>query len=447
MIVKKITDLIGNTPLLEIHTSVHKLKNIKVYAKLEMMNPFGSLKDRVALAMFERAKDEVLKNNKILLESSSGNTAKALSVLCNIEGIPFKTVTSRIKYPEVRMILQLLDTLIEELPGISECPDPFDMNDFLAVAKKLALSEPDKYTLTDQYFNELNPKAHYLTTAREIIEDIGNVNFLFAFLGTCGSSKGLGECIREHSQQSKIIGVVSSPGNVVPGGRMSNELWEVGFFERNFYDEILEGSIDNAIEGMSILNKKCGVLCGPTSGLNYYAGMRRLVEIDAQISAQKNAGEVSPDATFNAVFIICDRLEPYTSFVKKHKPEIFSRKTSSRKTISEVSELMISSVEEIPPDLLYKNIKTYTHIVDIRGYFAYSSGHIKQSVNIVDEIFTQLVEQGRIFPKESKIVIVCSIGDISRRYAAFLKSQGIEAYSLKGGLMAWRKMQFPFETS
>ena len=137
MLYEHITELIGNTPLLKIDRAVHQLQHIDLYAKLEYYNPFGSLKDRIAYGMLKDVLAEVKSTAKTVVESSSGNTAKALSALCALYDLPFKTVTSRIRYPEVRMILHILGAQIEELPSVSECPDPFDPNDFLAVAKNL----------------------------------------------------------------------------------------------------------------------------------------------------------------------------------------------------------------------------------------------------------------------------------------------------------------------
>jgi cysteine synthase len=97
MIVKNITDLIGNTPLLEIDNSIHGLKNINLYAKLELFNPFGSVKDKTAWAMLREHIDEIKNSGQTVIESSSGNTAKAIQMICGINEIPFKIVTNRVR--------------------------------------------------------------------------------------------------------------------------------------------------------------------------------------------------------------------------------------------------------------------------------------------------------------------------------------------------------------
>ncbi|HVO29076.1 MAG TPA: pyridoxal-phosphate dependent enzyme [Candidatus Paceibacterota bacterium] len=441
MIYKHISELIGNTPLLEIDPKVHGLKKINLYAKLEYYNPFGSIKDRVAYGMIKDEIDRLQKSKQTVLESSSGNTAKALAALCATYDIPFKTITSRIKISEVRMILQALGAQIEELPNVSECPDPFDPNDFLAFAQNLAKTEPEKYYLTDQYFNEKNPETHYATTGKELLDDLKKVDYFIGFLGTCGSSFGIGKHLRETNPQTQIIGVVSSPGNDVPGGRMANELWEVGFFKKDFYDHIVEGTSREAIMGMLELNRRCGMLCGPTTGLNYYAGLRKLQDIERSLVL--TGGE-----KVNAVFIACDRMEWYTSYLKKNMPELFSGTTTSKPRVSDISDELVDEAPQLVPaeaDEILRNGKGVA--IDLRGSFAYSIGHIKDSWNILDDLFSQIVEMGHGLPKNKTIIVVCSVGDISRKYATFLKRAGYDAYSVKGGITEWKRSGLPLERS
>jgi cysteine synthase B len=426
MIYNNITELIGNTPLLKIDPSVHGLTKIDLYAKLEYYNPFGSVKDRVALGMLTPILEDVKKNNKTIVEASSGNTAKALSALCGIYGIPFKTVTNRIKMPEVRMILQTLGADIEELPGLSDCPDPNDPNDFTTVAANLAKQHPDLYHYTDQYFNEENRETHYRTTGKEISDDLDNIDYFFGFLGTCGSSMGAGQYLKDH-KKTKVVGIVADAGHHVPGGRNINELWEVGFFEKDFFEEIISGTSNLAIEYMLMLNRKTGILCGPTTGLTYASTVSYLKKLEEHI----------PDGERQtAVFIACDRLEPYMSYVQRYVPELYTRKTTNKETVYSVSEEAIAAVHIISSQelLLLDDVL----IIDIRSRFAYSIGAIPNSINIMDELFAQIIEEANAFPRSKKIVIVCRIGDISKKYAAFLSNQGYDASSLYGGIMDWK---------
>ena len=227
MVYKSIIDLIGNTPLVEISKDIHKIKNVNLYAKLEIYNPFGSVKDRTAYAMLKDHLEEIKEKNLTVIESSSGNTAKALSVLCNINDIDFKTVTNRIKIPEVKDILKTFGANILELPGLSECPDPSDPNDSLKVISKIMAASPGKYFYPDQYSNPNNPSMHYHTTGKEIWDDLGKVDYFFGALGTTGSSRGIIEYLQEQNPELKKIGIISKTGGMIPGIRNEEEMMEV----------------------------------------------------------------------------------------------------------------------------------------------------------------------------------------------------------------------------
>lgn len=427
MIYKHISELIGNTPILEIPKEVTGLKNINLYAKLEYMNPFGSLKDRIAKNMLDPIKTEMKDYQKTVLEASSGNTGKALAILSSTEGIKFKAVSNRMKIPEMRMIMQLSGAEIEELPGISDCPDLNDPNSYTTAASNMAKNEPDKYHYTDQYFNERNWQAH-LESGKEINRELNKVDFLFTMLGTTGSSVGIGKALKEVNPNLNVYGVVASAGQHIPGARNSNELWEVGFYNPEFYKEILSETTDGAIDGAVNLIQKVGILSGPTAGAAFNAALKKLKELDPELEGKNE--------TYNAVFIVCDRVEPYLNFFKSHKPELFNKATSSKPKISHV---VITDAEKIKISIdNFINRKNEFMVIDIRGNFPYSIGHIESSINIVDEAFSNMIEEGKVFPMDKKIVVVCRIGDISGKYAQFLRNQGYEAHSLEGGIQSWK---------
>ncbi len=437
MIYDNISELIGNTPLLRIPSAVHKLKNIELYAKLEYYNPFGSVKDRVAWGMVRNRLPELKSQNKTVLESSSGNTAKALSVLCSTNGIPFETVTNRIKYPEVRGVLQVLGAAIEELPGLSDCPHPLDPNDAIQYSRDKAARDPIKYHLTDQYFNEDNPNSHFATTGKELVDDLGRVDYFFGFLGTCGTTYGTGKFLKQANPEAVVFGIVGKPGHSVPGGRTLEELWEVGFFDKEFYGDIIGGTVAEAIDGALILNRQCGILCGPTTGLTFMKAIEKLAAIDDP------NGPVT-----KAVFIACDRMEPYLSFFKKHRPELFSSKPKNHASVESLTEEQVKQANQLSlPELNKMIAEKDPFIVDIRGYFAFSTGHIPGSINILDDNFGQMIEGGMVFPKNRPIVVVCRVGDISKKYAVFLKRQGYEAYSLAEGVQGYKNSNYEVEQS
>ncbi|WP_280358287.1 pyridoxal-phosphate dependent enzyme, partial [Nocardia otitidiscaviarum] len=115
-----ILDAIGDTPLVRIDPTVHGLRHIDLYAKLEMLNPFGSVKDRPAWNMVREDLPAAIERGDAIVELSSGNTAKALAVIAAMHGLPFKSVTNRMRVPEIKDLLLLLGAQIEELPGQTE---------------------------------------------------------------------------------------------------------------------------------------------------------------------------------------------------------------------------------------------------------------------------------------------------------------------------------------
>ncbi len=272
---------------LEIDSSIHGLKNINLYAKLELFNPFGSVKDKTAWAMLRDNLDEIKKSGQVVIESSSGNTAKAIQVICGVNNIPFKIVTNRVRVREVKQILQLLGTEIDELPGQSQCLDPSDPNDPLFVVEKIMNGEPGHYFHTSQYTNPLNTVAHRDMTGREIANNLDKVHYFVGGLGTTGSTRGAGEALRESNPQLKNIGIVSSRQGFIPGIRNSDEMYEVGLFEKSFYDSVVEITIDEALEGMMTLIRQCGVLSGPTGGASLAGTLKYLRAIDDTLTEKQ----------------------------------------------------------------------------------------------------------------------------------------------------------------
>ena len=436
MLYKSVTELIGNTPLIEISKEITKLKNINVYAKCELYNPFGSLKDRAGYAMLKDEIQKLKENNMTVIESSSGNTAKALQIICSMNGIPFKTITNRIKIPETKEILKVAGAEIEELPGLSECPDPTDPNDPVAYIERIVSENSNKYYHTNQYTNLKNPKAHYEHTGKEIYDDLGKVDYFFGTLGTTGSSRGTIEYLLEKNKNLKKIGIIAEKGDTIPGIRNKDEMYEVGIFNKSLYDEIVFVNSDEAIEEMLVLNRKCGILGGPTSGAAFKGTLKYLREIDDKLKEPANA-----------VFIACDRMEWYMSYIKKRRPEIFDSEIK-RETIRTLTEEDMKYAKTIDINNAEEWIeKNNPIIIDLRGNLAYKNGHIANAINITDIFFEDLVDNGTPFSKENSVLLVCSIGDKSKKFSSLLNKKGMNVYSLENGMIAWRENSFPLKRS
>ena len=202
-----VLELIGNTPIIKIDDDITKLKHIEIWAKCELFNPFGS-------------------EDVTIIESSSGNTAKALNVIASIHNVPFENITNRIDIPEARGILKILGGDLIELPGTSSCPDPTDPYDPIVQIEEKVAKNPHYYH-TSQYTNLENPKIHHDTTGKEISDDLGKVDYFFGALGTTGSSRGIIEYLQEQNPELKKIGIISKTGGMIPGIRNEEEMMEV----------------------------------------------------------------------------------------------------------------------------------------------------------------------------------------------------------------------------
>ncbi|WP_186781606.1 MULTISPECIES: pyridoxal-phosphate dependent enzyme [unclassified Streptomyces] len=430
-----IIETIGDTPLVRIAPDVHNIPNIDLYAKLESFNPFGSLKDRAAWNMVNPGLQEAVEQGNQIVELSSGNTAKALAAIAGIHGISFKSVTNRMKIPEIKELLLLLGAEIQELPGQTECLDPSDAEDPLTLFHR-SLHEPGSALLhTDQYFNELNPEAHEHGTGPEIIRDLDGraPDWFISGVGTAGSSTGVARALRERDPKVSIVGLVAEKSDFIPGIRNIDEVQEVGIFDPDTYGTIEKVSSGEAIDGMLRLIRRCGILAGPTGGAAYFGAVRHLMEIGPRLTAPATA-----------VFLVCDRVESYLSYIRKRRPELLGHQpTSSVPDMtpatdpSEATSISVADSQAWISD-------SRPLIVDMRSPYAYAALHIEGSLNIVDELFEELVRGGMPFSKAQPVLLACPVGEKSLKYAALLTRMGHpNVRSLEGGIIAWRDAGAP----
>lgn len=434
MLYNHVTELIGNTPLLRLDPQVHGIPGLELYAKLEYLNPFGSVKDRIAWGMIRDHVTDLVAGRKTLIEASSGNTAKALQVLASVHGLDLKVLTNRVKVGEVRDVLLLLGTDLEELPGLSECPDPTVPNDVFSTIATIIASEPGRYFHTSQYTNPDNVTTHQDTTGREIAADIGGIDLLVGGLGTTGSTRGTATQLKMLNPAMQTIGVVSTTEDFIPGIRSEAEMWEVGLFEPGFYDQIVAIRSTEAIDATLDLVRHHGLLVGPTSGAAYAALREHL-----------RCNPIPEGAGCSAVMIVCDRIEWYLSYLRSRRPELFGQKPRARPadlTEAEVASAPVVRVDELTSWLGDPDVVR----VDTRGAMAYRIGHVPGAINLRDDLLEDLLTQGSPFPASSRLVFICPIGEYSRRIAAFLTQRGHRAYSLDGGIVAWRDAGHALET-
>lgn len=445
MIYDSITELIGNTPLLRLLPQTHRLAGLDVYAKLELLNPFGSVKDRVAWGMLGQHLDELRENGRTVVESSSGNTAKALQVLASAHGIGFRTVTNRIKVDEARDLLRLLGADIQELPGTSDCHDPSDPNDPVLVIERQVAASGGTLHHTSQYTNPANVTAHH-ATGSEILADLPHVDYFVTGLGTTGSSRGITERLRAVNPDLTVVGVVADPADYIPGIRTADEMYEVGLYRPGLYDAIVAVTSTEAIDAALRLIRTAGLLAGPTTG----AALAGLTNYLASGPPPGTPGRgVTPDGAparcGTAVFLACDRIETYLSYLRTRRPDLFDlpAPVDSVRTIRTIRP----DVSLTPGDVASWIEQERTVIVDTRGGLAYATGHIPGAINITDHALETLLDDGIPFPDGSPVLLACPVGARSARYAAFLRDHGVNARSLHGGMAAWRDARLPLERS
>jgi cysteine synthase B len=309
VVVDTMTDLIGNTPMLRLDPARTGLKNIELYAKLEHLNPFGSVKDRTAFGMLGPHIRKIAAEGKEVLELSSGNAARALQAIAGMHGTKLETVSGRIKVDEMRKILQLQGATVTPINHLVDLNDAYAALD-LVDAK--AADEQDKYFYTDQYRNPANDGTHYAATGREIVRDIGPVDYMIGSVGTAGSTVGISRQLMQANEKLQTVGVVSEPDDFIPGIRHRGEIFDVGAFREDYYAALMGISAQDAITGLLDLARNYGVMCGPSSGAAYMAALRYLKERDGQAGAPQKA-----------VFIVCDRVELYLSYIEARRPDIF----------------------------------------------------------------------------------------------------------------------------
>ncbi|QLH26360.1 pyridoxal-phosphate dependent enzyme [Streptomyces sp. Rer75] len=433
-----ITEAIGNTPLVRIDPAVHGLRHIDLYAKLELLNPFGSVKDRAAWNMARPHLAAAVEAGSQVVELSSGNTAKALAVIAGLHGLSFKSVTNRMRIPEIKDLLLLLGAEIEELPGQSECLDPTATDDPLTLFHRTLADSGGVHLHTDQYFNARNTEAHITGTGPEIVKDLdGNApDWFVACVGTAGSSTGVAHVLREHDPRVKVVGLVAAKSDFIPGIRTLDEVHEVGLFDPGTYDTIESVGADEAIDGMLVLNRRCGIMAGPTGGAAYMGAVRHLRAYDDEPTEENGRR--------TAVFIVCDRVESYLSYVRQRRPELLGRPRRTH-SLADLSDAEVRAAPAISvPDARAWLDREGPLVVDLRSPYAYAALHIDGSVNIVDELFEELVHGGLPFSRSRPVLLACPVGEQSARYAALLTRMGHpDVRSLAGGIIAWRDADAP----
>ncbi|MCK8060969.1 MULTISPECIES: cysteine synthase A [unclassified Fusibacter] len=273
-IAKSLTELIGNTPLLEF-SRYNQSEGVEatIIGKLEFFNPLGSVKDRIGNAMIEAAIEQgLLEEDTVIIESTSGNTGIALAFAAAAKGFKIILTMPDTMSVERRNLLKALGAQIELTPGAK------GMKGAIERAQELAKEYPKAF-IPGQFENVANPDIHKVTTAKEILRDTdGEVDIFVAGVGTGGTLSGVGEVLKKHNPNIKIIAVEPTDSPVISGGSPGPHKIQgigAGFIPKNLNTEIIDEIVtvknEQAFETARKLAATEGTLVGISSGANLYA--------------------------------------------------------------------------------------------------------------------------------------------------------------------------------
>lgn len=273
-IAKKLTDLIGKTPLLELGTYRDENKlEANLIAKLEYFNPLGSVKDRVANAMIETAiKEGKINKDTVIIEPTSGNTGIGLAFVTATKGLRLILTMPETMSIERRRIVSALGAEVVLTPGVEGMKG--------AIAKAEALKEEYGNAFIPQQFeNEANPKIHFETTGPEIWRDTdGKVDIFVAGVGTGGTVTGIGKYIKSQNPNAKIVAVEPATSAVLSGHKPGpHKIQGIGagfvpkVLDLDIVDEIIPVENEDAFNASKAVAKAEGLLVGISSGASIYA--------------------------------------------------------------------------------------------------------------------------------------------------------------------------------
>lgn len=290
MIYNGAIELIGNTPILKVKSMVDE-NCADVYVKLEKFNPGGSVKDRPALGMIEKAEKEgILKEGSVIVEPTSGNTGIGLAMIGRLKGYKVVIVMPETMSKERRDLIKAYGAELVLTEGSKGMKG--------AIEKANELVKNKGYFMPQQFENIANPEKHYETTADEIFNDINDLDVFVAGVGTGGTATGVGKRLKEKINGIQVVAVEPSNSQVIAGKKPGAHKIQgigAGFIPQNYKAEYVDNVVpvtdEDAIRTAVEFAKKEGILVGISSGAAIYTA----IEIAKKLGKGKKVLALSPD--------------------------------------------------------------------------------------------------------------------------------------------------------
>ncbi len=287
-----ILQTIGNTPLVRINR-LNPNKNTTMYAKLEGLNPTGSVKDRIALNMIQQAEAEgTLKKGETIIEPTSGNTGVSLAMIGKVKGYEVEIVMSAAVSVERQQMIKAFGGKVTLTEG------KLGTDGAIRKARELAATYPDKYFMPDQFTNQYNKLAHYRTTGEEIWKQTnGKIDYFVSAIGTSGTIMGVGMVLKENNPQVKVVCAHPVKGHYIQGLKNMEEAIVPSLYDPSQIDITIMVETEVAYETTRQIVTNEGIFVGMSSGAAMYAAI--------QLARQVESGMI--------VVVFPDRGEKYLS--------------------------------------------------------------------------------------------------------------------------------------
>ncbi|WP_294404315.1 cysteine synthase A [uncultured Clostridium sp.] len=291
MIYNGVLELVGNTPILKVNNLIKEENIADIYVKLEKFNPGGSVKDRAALGMIEKAEKEgLLKPGSVIVEPTSGNTGIALALIGGLKGYKVIIVMPETMSKERRDLIKAYGAELVLTDGAKGMKG--------AIEKALEIGSGDGYFIPQQFENIANPEKHYETTAEEIFKDIPDLDAFVAGVGTGGTLIGISKNIKKKNPNIKAIAVEPSGSPVLSGGNPGGHKIQgigAGFvpsiYEKEYVDDILQVKDEEAYKTAKDFAAVEGVLVGISAGAAIYGA----IKIARELGKGKKVLAIAPD--------------------------------------------------------------------------------------------------------------------------------------------------------